>query len=88
MFSIFTNKIDFDNYIIVKYNLEGKVSLRDAAWELAIGQSVGNPHIRNTWETDELFENFSCKIFFLAKHLFSAVDPLICHFFIGRRYEI
>lgn len=47
-------------YFVVTYLLEGKVSLRDAAWNLAIGQSVGNPNVRNEWETDELFENHSC----------------------------
>ncbi len=29
---------------------------------MAIGQSVGNPNVRNAWETDELFENHSCII--------------------------
>ena len=28
----------------------------------AIGQSVGNPNVRNQWETDELFEQSSCVI--------------------------
>ena len=27
---------------------------------MAIGQSVGNPNVRNQWETDELFEQSSC----------------------------
>ena len=44
------------------YFLESTKSLKDAAWQLAIGQSVGNPNVRNQWETDELFENYSCKI--------------------------
>jgi ribulose-bisphosphate carboxylase large chain len=38
------------------------VSLADAAWNLAIGQSVGNPNIRNQWESEELFEQHSCII--------------------------
>lgn len=38
-------------------------TLKDAAWALAIGQSVGNPNVRNQWETDELFENHSCVIY-------------------------
>jgi ribulose 1,5-bisphosphate carboxylase large subunit-like protein len=37
--------------------------LRDAAWALAIGQSVGNPKVRSAWETDELFERSSCVIY-------------------------
>jgi ribulose 1,5-bisphosphate carboxylase large subunit-like protein len=59
---IFKENINNDENFIATYDLEGKESLRDAAWELAIGQSVGNPHVRNKWETDELFEKYSCKI--------------------------
>lgn len=59
---IFFDVIDDDKYFIATYEIEGKNSLRQAAWELAIGQSVGNPHMRNKWENDELFENYSCKI--------------------------
>ena len=64
MLSILRNKneIDLEKYFIVKYFLESKTTLEDAAWNLAIGQSVGNPKVRNHWETDELFENHSCKI--------------------------
>ena len=64
MLSILRSKseIDLNKYFIVKYFLESKTTLEDAAWNLAIGQSVGNPKVRNHWETDELFENHSCKI--------------------------
>jgi ribulose 1,5-bisphosphate carboxylase large subunit-like protein len=64
MKNIFENieNIDISKYYIVKYFLKSTSSLRDAAWQLAIGQSVGNPNIRNEWETDELFENHSCII--------------------------
>lgn len=56
------NEIDLEKYIIATYNLSSSKSLYDAAWNLAIGQSVGNPNVRNHWETDELFENHSCII--------------------------
>lgn len=59
---IFRNSVDQNTHFIATYDLAGKKSLKDAAWELAIGQSVGNPHVRNQWETEELFENHSCKI--------------------------
>jgi ribulose 1,5-bisphosphate carboxylase large subunit-like protein len=59
---IFRDSVDASEYFIARYILEGKKSLRDAAWELAIGQSVGNPNVRNQWETDELFEKYSCKV--------------------------
>jgi len=62
MVSIFRKSVDFEKYFIVDYYLESSISLRDAAWQLAIGQSVGNPNVRNHWETDELFENHSCLI--------------------------
>ena len=55
-------EINKENYFIVDYFLESTKSLRDAAWQLAIGQSVGNPNVRNKWETDELFENHSCMV--------------------------
>ena len=42
--------------------MSSSANLRDAAWNLAIGQSVGNPSVRNEWETDDLFENHSCII--------------------------
>ena len=51
-----------DEYLVAKYYLSSKTTLRDAAWALAIGQSVGNPNVRNDWETDELFERHSCVI--------------------------
>lgn len=59
-FNVFKKQINIENYIIVTYFLESNTSLRDASWNLAIGQSVGNPHVRNKWETDELFEKHSC----------------------------
>ena len=59
---IFVDYVNINEYFIVEYELEGKESLYQAAWELAIGQSVGNPHVRNKWENDELFEKYSCKI--------------------------
>lgn len=62
MSNIFKNIDDIDRskYFIVTYYFQAKSSLRDAAWNLAIGQSIGNPNKRSVWETDELFENHSC----------------------------
>ena len=59
---VFTSDINKDEYFIASYFLESKTSLEKAAWELAIGQSVGNPNVRNQWETDELFIKYSCKV--------------------------
>ena len=62
MISIFCKKeeIDLNKYFIVKYFIEAKTSLRDAAWNLSIGQSIGNPNNRSVWETEEMFLNHSC----------------------------
>jgi ribulose-bisphosphate carboxylase large chain len=57
--NIFQPDFKSDNYFIATYFLESKTTLRDAAWELAIGQSVGNPNVRSRWETEELFQNHS-----------------------------
>ena len=46
----------------VRYFLRSTVSLFDAAENVAIGQSVGNPKVRNGWETPELWENAGCRI--------------------------
>ena len=51
-----------EKYYLVTYYLESKTTLKDAAWGLAIGQSVGNPHNRSEFETDELFKDHSCLI--------------------------
>lgn len=59
---IFVESVNKKDNFIATYKLTGKHSLRDAAWELAIGQSVGNPHVRNKWETDDLFIEHSCKV--------------------------
>jgi ribulose-bisphosphate carboxylase large chain len=56
------SEIDLNKYYIATYKITTKTSLDDAAWNLAIGQSVGNPSVRNEWETDAMFENHSCII--------------------------
>jgi hypothetical protein len=56
------SEIDPARYYIATYEMSSSANLREAAWNLAIGQSVGNPSVRNEWETDDLFENHSCII--------------------------
>ena len=56
------NEIDLEKYFIATYEMESSLNLKEAVWNLAIGQSVGNPNVRNEWENDELFENHSCII--------------------------
>jgi ribulose 1,5-bisphosphate carboxylase large subunit-like protein len=56
------NEINKNDYYIATYDMASSKNLKEAAWNLAIGQSVGNPNVRNEWETDDLFENHSCII--------------------------
>lgn len=63
------SEFKLDDYVIATYNMYSKTNLRDAAWALAIGQSVGNPNVRNQWETKELFEKHSCIIIGDEEHL-------------------
>lgn len=49
-------------YFRVRYYLESTVSLFDAAENVSIGQSLGNPKVRNGWETPEMWERAGCKI--------------------------
>jgi ribulose-bisphosphate carboxylase large chain len=62
--NIFVNESELnkDDYFIVTYRLESNNNLRNAAWNIAIGQSVGNPNLRNQWETEHLFKNHSCLV--------------------------
>lgn len=75
--NIFTQEINYENYFIVKYYLKGKSSLRNAAWNLAIGQSIGNPNNRSIWETDEMFNNHSCFILHNEKYLESLKEGIV-----------
>lgn len=59
---IFVDTIDTNKYILATYWLESHKDIKDAAWNIAIGQSVGNPLVRLERETDELFLNHSCVI--------------------------
>jgi ribulose-bisphosphate carboxylase large chain len=62
--NLFLNENDLqkEKYFVVTYKLESNKNLRDAAWNIAIGQSVGNPNVRNRWETEDMFRNHSCLI--------------------------
>ena len=75
--NIFTNTFDSEKYFIAKYFLSSKTTLYDAAWNLAIGQSVGNPNVRSEWETDKLFEDHSCLILADEKELRSKKEGFV-----------
>ena len=66
-----------NEYLIAKYYLKSLTNLNDAVWALAIGQSVGNPKVRNKWETEELFEKYSCIILDDKNNLESKVEGVV-----------
>ena len=70
-------EIDLEKYYIATYEMASSTSLKDAAWNLAIGQSVGNPNVRNEWETDDLFENNSCIIVGNEKKLEKSTEGIV-----------
>jgi ribulose-bisphosphate carboxylase large chain len=60
--NIFRTDFDSERYFVVTYFLKSSIHLASAAWQLAVGQSIGNPNVRSVWETEEMFENHSCLI--------------------------
>jgi ribulose-bisphosphate carboxylase large chain len=64
MFNIFRDpgSLSPGTHVIATYDLESSIDLEKAAYDLSIGQSVGNPNIRNGWETDEMFERHACLV--------------------------
>jgi ribulose-bisphosphate carboxylase large chain len=77
MINIFNKEIDKEKYFIVKYFLKGRTSLREAAWNLAIGQSIGNPNNRSVWETEKMFQDHSCVILEDETYLKSITEGVV-----------
>lgn len=77
MLELFDKNTNKETHFIAEYFLKSKTNLKNASWELAIGQSVGNPNVRNRWETDELFLNHSCKILHDKSELESVSEGLV-----------
>ena len=70
--------LDQEKYFLAYYEMTSKTNLREAAWNLAIGQSVGNPNVRNEWETEELFQNHSCIVVGDEQQYLNADNGLVC----------
>ena len=63
--SVICQDVSPEENIIATYFLsasENKYNLFDLAWNLAVGQSIGNPNTRSLFETDEMILAHSCKI--------------------------
>lgn len=74
---IFRPYVKESDYFIATYDMKSTVNLSHAAWNLAIGQSVGNPNVRNAWETDQLFEEHSCMVLHDEKELETQISGLV-----------
>ena len=59
---ILQDRKDLDNYFYVRYWVKSATTVKDAAFDIAVGQSVGNPSKRSVWETPEMIDRFCCKI--------------------------
>jgi len=55
---IVRNEKDLSKYFYVTYEVESTVNVYDAAWNICLGQSIGNPSARSVWETQELIDNY------------------------------
>lgn len=60
--NIIQQQKDLDNYFYVKYHLESATTLYDAAFDLSVGQSIGNPNMRSNYETPEMIDLYCAKI--------------------------
>lgn len=77
MKTIFSKSINKSEYFIVTYFIKAKTSLKNAAFNLAIGQSIGNPLCRAEMETDEMFEKHSCIVLAEENELNEKKDGII-----------
>jgi ribulose-bisphosphate carboxylase large chain len=59
---ILQERKDLDNYFYVRYYLKSATTVQDAAFDLAVGQSIGNPNMRSVWETPEMIAAYCAKI--------------------------
>lgn len=61
---IVVDQKDLNKYFWVTYWVQSATTLEQAAHEIAIGQSIGNPNKRSLWETDQMIEDYCGKILF------------------------
>jgi ribulose 1,5-bisphosphate carboxylase large subunit-like protein len=54
---------DLSKYFYVTYEVVSSTTLYEAAYGIAVGQSIGNPSRRSVWETPEMIEAYCAKIF-------------------------
>lgn len=59
---IIRNEKDLTKYFYITYEIKSSESVYDAAWNISLGQSIGNPTARSNFETQELIDNHCCVI--------------------------
>ena len=76
---IFTDASPDENLIATYYvsTSDNRYSLFDLAWNLAVGQSIGNPNTRSLFETDEMLKAHSCKILDKKEDLIKKKEGII-----------
>jgi len=78
--SVICQDVSPEENIIATYYLsasENKYNLFDLAWNLAVGQSIGNPNTRSLFETDEMILAHSCKILAKKEDLIKKRDGIV-----------
>lgn len=53
---------DLKKYFYVKYEIVSSATVYEAAFGIAVGQSIGNPSKRSVWETPDMIETYCAKI--------------------------
>lgn len=66
-----------EDHFFATYTVESTESIEKAAWDIAIGQSVGNPNVRNKWESDYLFKRHSCKVYKIEGNKVTIAFPFV-----------
>lgn len=77
---IISQDISSEENIIATYYLsttDNRYNLYDLAWNLAVGQSIGNPNTRSLYETDEMISKHSCKILDKKEELIKKKEGLV-----------
>ena len=59
--NILRTEVDSADYFFATYYLKSKTTLWEAAYNIAVGQSIGNPKVRNAWETDDLTRSIAAR---------------------------
>lgn len=60
--------VDSEEYFGVLYSVQTTETPEVAAWDIAVGQTIGNPNARSTWETDSLWSEHGPKALVVSEN--------------------